>query len=996
MTLYSSLCGTYNSLRRPLVELQLHLDALREELKLEWNMVRNESVIRREDEGSSSHGGDKIQSLISIKEMVGKFEEGNVSAASKDDDEGKNEEKRKEVKEANANMKKAEKRPNSMGDNDFETPKKKSRKVICVFKKATPKSEIIQKLPCHLCPKEYASKRALVKHLKNAHDGADIDEQIKLQPDKITCKICKCKSSRDLINRHLKEVHGMAKTSKIATFRGFFTLDERTWKPLWLSNNQEDPPEEVMVKEDSHGRIQLYGVIFEPHEVKENAIVKPASEVNTNNEAEPVTEVANNKYCQSKVVEGCESQGHKEVANLHLIHNTPNIYVNDEFEIESGFSKHEDRETGTDDEADIGNDNADCPVPEVDGHHTGEEIQYFDNEEGTSMFLSQQNGGHELQELKMKEKYLQVTIHNFTADVKEGEFWSDSDCDPTDCAEDIETRAHMKQIRHSNRNNSEVKTKIYESELNAQVIEKFENYMNQKKMDTHDNPEKLSTLRKHKGHLFTYDDSMLSFETAQNPDFNLLRLLTPKSESFLELSDPIQVGGWIRSVAGEHGNEKPSRRKECLKSHARFRDFLLEELDNTDFGNDSDAYYKKDKVTKRIEKMEDNINSKMQNLSKRVDAELNDKRRAKEVLYPSNDQNEMQAVVAWFDSKEAKLEEKECSKIYDMAIAGKDVSSKDFTRYANYVRFTVLIEDRNRRSVYNFTNLEYKMRKPKWLPLRNNDDANEAQMFETLPESWDADSPRAGEPPSVWVITVSGTAHNLKGNEEAHIILTRRTEELCKRYREMKIEIQGEEEADNENFFVNKVGRALAPIQKVKGSLLQKLGMACNIVNPTVNTLRRATEHHIQNSPVLKASVEKIQHHSAAVGLKNYDKSTTNVRASFIHQVSSKESPFKENMEVSDHLKKKRSEREERDMEKVKRHAQMVLTKDKVKKGMRRTKKMKVKSDEREFLQKTYESVVSKKGKGGRFPGNRTISLIFFFDLWAGHISHFVFTINIS
>ena len=84
-------------------------------------------------------------------------------------------------------------------------------------------------------------------------------------------------------------------------------------------------------------------------------------------------------------------------------------------------------------------------------------------------------------------------------------------------------------------------------------------------------------------------------------------------------------------------------------------------------------------------------------------------------------------------------------------------------------------------------------------------------------------------------------------------------------------------------------------------------------------------------------------------------------------------------MEVSDHLKKKRSEREERDMEKVKRHAQMVLTKDKVKKGMRRTKKMKVKSDEREFLQKTYESVVSKKGKGGRFPGNRTISLIFFF-----------------
>ena len=81
------------------------------------------------------------------------------------------------------------------------------------------------------------------------------------------------------------------------------------------------------------------------------------------------------------------------------------------------------------------------------------------------------------------------------------------------------------------------------------------------------------------------------------------------------------------------------------------------------------------------------------------------------------------------------------------------------------------------------------------------------------------------------------------------------------------------------------------------------------------------------------------------------------------------ESPLKENIEVSDDMKKKRAEREKKDKENVIEHAQMVLRRDKLAKG-RRSKKMKVKSDEREFLQKTFEGEVEKKGKGKRFPGN--------------------------
>ena len=209
LTLYSSQSGTYNSFRRPLLELQLHLDVLREELKLGWNLLRDEKLMGKEGEGSSgSNVQDKNDNTMMSNRLANNVKVGNVATISKCYDvhtaEGEDQDKREQNLGANeASMKKSEKRQKSMDEYEYKTPTKKRREVICVFRKTTPKSELIQRLPCHLCPKEYASKKALVKHLKSAHDGAVIVGDLKGQADRITCKICNSRVSRDLIGRHL-------------------------------------------------------------------------------------------------------------------------------------------------------------------------------------------------------------------------------------------------------------------------------------------------------------------------------------------------------------------------------------------------------------------------------------------------------------------------------------------------------------------------------------------------------------------------------------------------------------------------------------------------------------------------------------------------------------------------------------------------------------------------------------------------------------------------
>ena len=119
----------------------------------------------------------------------------------------------------------------------------------------------------------------------------------------------------------------------------------------------------------------------------------------------------------------------------------------------------------------------------------------------------------------------------------------------------------------------------------------------------------------------------------------------------------------------------------------------------------------------------------------------------------------------------------------------------------------------------------------------------------------------------------------------------------------------------------------------------------------------------------MKQSVEKLQLHSSATGLSYYDRSSQNVRASFVNQLADMESPQKSNREVPSGIKKKRLVMDVEDQQTVVKEAEELLKQSKLKRKLPRSKTNKVKPAEREFMMKLY-SVEVKKKFNASFPGN--------------------------
>ena len=186
---------------------------------------------------------------------------------------------------------------------------------------------------------------------------------------------------------------------------------------------------------------------------------------------------------------------------------------------------------------------------------------------------------------------------------------------------------------------------------------------------------------------------------------------------------------------------------------------------------------------------------------------------------------------------------------------------------------------------------------------------------------------------------------------------------------------------DDSMFFVNFKGDSLAPMQRTKGSLFQRFSTVTGVTNPTLNTVRRGVESKIQSDPKLKTQVENLQSHSGAVGLTYYDKSGTNVRASFIDQLASKESPVKVAHQVPEDVRKKREEKERKDAEKNLEAAKKMLIMDKMRKNTRLSSKCKLLPHDKKFLQNLFSN--PKTGEifhalNGFFPGDQSWKRYFY------------------
>ena len=883
--------------KKQVFEAQLHLKEIKDELKNNWNIERK-NVETKKDPGAGStsttltvEGGDRAQTPL--------------------------------------------------------------RKVT--FKKATPKSKLLEKLQCTICTKTYESLRTLRRHANKQHNGEGYNIGAKEVDNRVSCMICNAKQQRDLISRHVITMHGFQKHDKNSVLRGFISLDGSHWKPLWLPSHEPDPPKEVLVPVDEEGRVQLYGVKFEKDEIDD----LEDENINKNNDGDK-TEGNKDDQREKKRNDNMMVDG---IDNTEDNKYDTNETVGELFENVKEKARPKVIEINTFGQIPISRDNP--AVRDLTDEFCDEGSDDYDAFDVVKPVSQGTAVGHH-----------KIAVENFTVNVEGGDFWSiddidvyDSDFDPTDSHDDNETRMHNKSIRRAKRNNLNISKDITKLETNKTVIEAFGSYLKQRDA-------KVSTVNKANGHLFYYHDSFLNYEVSKDPLFNLKRLMSPQDEDFIELSDPTEVGGWFDYTPGDVGKADAGRLREMLKAHTTFRSYLYEKIMSADFGNTSECYLKRDMVLRRLDMIKTRIENKklFGSLQKQETRDKIERLKARNVLSPNNDFNEANCVVTWFESDEAKKEEAACLELHEKCMAGRSILDKDFSRFANWARFTIACEDRNRRAVYGFTNLEFMKRKPKWLPLKNKDDSvNVAEMFEKLPSNWNADSaPKEGAEPSCWVVAVSGA--DLKGNEDAQLVLTRRTEEICLKFREMKEEcsVACEEKGP---FFVNKRGKALAKLQRTKGSLLEKFGKVCGFEKATTNSLRRAAEQQIQNSPNMKQSVEKLQLHSSAVGLKYYDKSAQNVRASFVSQLSDIESPHKTPNDVPSEVKKRRLEMDVKEKETVVKEAEELLKNAKMKRRLARSKTNKVLPLEKEFMMKIYSVEINRRFNGS-FPGVTILIMI--------------------
>ena len=167
------------------------------------------------------------------------------------------------------------------------------------------------------------------------------------------------------------------------------------------------------------------------------------------------------------------------------------------------------------------------------------------------------------------------------------EYEIDSEHDMEDDQEYTESRIEMKKIRLKRRNEAVPKARLVDMEANKSVITQFDKWNSNK-------PRGISTLRKIKGHLFHYEDSMLNFMSTKYNDYNLRKHMIPLHEDFLPVTDPTLSDGWLASISGPSGLEDVGRQKEALKAHSRWREFVGDMMLTINFGGSPKDYLKRE------------------------------------------------------------------------------------------------------------------------------------------------------------------------------------------------------------------------------------------------------------------------------------------------------------------------------------------------------------------------------------------------------------------
>ena len=890
-------------------------------------------------------------------------------------------EKEKEIDELEFSSKKSQS-DDDKSEIDKEQDLSMHHTKILRFAHVSPKLSLVPEFKCPVCEKAFSYLKSLRRHVNKTHMGTEIDPDLREVVDLITCKMCHRKYQRDLLTRHLVEVHKVIRNDDRGVFRGWISFDGEVWTPLWLSRGEKNPPSEILVPIKGDHAI-VYGV-----EYRVDLLCSGST---------PMTPVSSSPIVDSPKITGTNESSKEEHISKHVnkvvdeimsssplchLHSSPcsNVKPNSGFAFSKRLKPLVARQLNFDGlEVDKTNDDDNLlPFDEEEFEDMDTDVMNEENPtdvneenqtatvlEDSSLFKTPYDQivntssiiDDTLPILKVKvitvrkEDRIEDIFDQSSSDLMEYEIDSEHDVD--DDQEYTESRIEMKKIRLKRRNDIETKDRLVDLEANKSVISQFDKWNSNKLARG------ISTLRKIKGHLFHYEDSLLNFMSTKYDEYSLRRHIIPLHDTFLPVSDPTLPDGWLKSISGPSGLEDVGRQKEALKAHSRWREFVADMMLTINFGAEPKDYLKRECILNGLKAITDKIRDKkmFHTLTQMEDQRRRSKLKARKIVFPSNNFLEQQCCSLWFKSKNAKDEEDRNSKIYDKAVSGSKITNKEFNQFALWVRFCVCLIDKNRRGVYSFSNLEFCERCPKWFPPVDDKVENDnsiVERFESIPEGWNPDEPPAmGLDPTCWVICRSGMNPGMKKGQQAEIILTRYSLNICLKYRELKDVMLGHDLEPEANFFVNAKGENLGEMRRSKQSLLAKLEETVGVNSPTINTLRRGSEKIVQENINLVAMVDNIQGHSRTVGSRHYDRFGESRRANFIQQLEKVENDDQD-IDVPESVKEQRKYRDEKDMKEVVKIAKEKLEVDKIKKAAGVKTNFKIKPMDRDFMQKLF------------------------------------------
>ena len=314
----------------------------------------------------------------------------------------------------------------------------------------------------------------------------------------------------------------------------------------------------------------------------------------------------------------------------------------------------------------------------------------------------------------------------------------DSDIEDGDDELYTSLRRRNRELRYNKRNI--VRTPLYNRDENKFFIEDFKSFL----LNFSVKRQTTSTINKACSHLFFQQDSLLFYEYGKSSDFNLEKFRAfASNDLLLHVRYP---GDWLNDTTPSNGNKGLDR----LKSHCDLREFIEYSADKYSGSHEFSA--SKQVIRENLQGIKLQIsNAKLfRKYNILSNSKQQERKNAKMILDSSRSVNLEQIIKTWNSSLEKEELERDFDFMYQNCMDKGSISIKMLTQYSQYARTVLLMSDKNRGGVYQFTCRDFVNRIPCYFP-------DGYDGFNSLPHDWNPLVKPPGDPkPTTWMINLPG------------------------------------------------------------------------------------------------------------------------------------------------------------------------------------------------------------------------------------------------